>query len=274
MERENDPDIPADKKLLVEYNKRKAIFAYDSDDNFFITLAQQYGYDYTELVETASGIKKGEIKFANTNIAKLLLKFNEYYKKGYLITGGTYGGEKHAYTSDLFNNKACLFTVSSTAGAKNTYNSLFTTVPLRIPHVEREVNGQMKVFRDVISQGPSIAILDHGDKERAKGAWLFYKYFLYDRSTMWSVGTQSGYLPILASSLESEEYQDACSTEGKEAGTVEYNLAVTYQYQTQIANDLFSSPVFDKLYASVGAVLALHHSGPGRLHFPWPVGIR
>ncbi len=240
-----DPDIEDSRKLIKPYNNKLSYISYDSDSNFFITLAKQYGYDYTEIVNG-----KGEIKFNNENMARLLLKLNSYYNKpvgnyegsSYLTTGMIIGGTKSSYGSDMFNNNACLFTISSTAGAKNNYNSNFESVPVRIPHAE--VNGV--AHRDVISQGPSVALLDHGSDERGLGAWLFYKYFLTQKSTSWSVGTKAGYLPITRSGYESEEYQERTSKEGKQAGELEYNLAVTYEYVARIQNNLFDSPVFDQ----------------------------
>lgn len=250
-----DESIDASEKIIKPYNGKMAIFSYDSDDNFFITLCKQYGYDYTKLDPTDKKVG-GKILFNNENVRDLMLKFNDYYSKGYLHTGMTYGGAKKAYTSDLFNNCGTLFTVSSTAGAKNTYNENFETIPLHIPHV---VDSEGKHHRDVISQGPSVALLDHGSDERGLGAWLFYKFFLKEKSTLWSVGTKAGYLPITQSGYESDEYAERCDKTGKSAGELEYNLAVTYEYVGKINSDLFDSPVFDRsgdARTQAGAALA------------------
>ena len=223
-------------KLIIPKEDKSCVFAYDSDDNFFITLAKQYGYDYTS-IDPAT--KKGSIDFANENMANLLVKVNEYYRKGYLMTKGSYGG---SYTSNLFNDKACLFTVSSTAGAKNTYNSNFVTMPAHIPHVAGS-----KGY--TISQGPSIAILKkEAAPEKAKAAWQFYRFFLRKYSLNWAVN--SGYLPILESDYESDEWLEASSTDGKNPMTEEYNKAMTYSYIPQVSDDLFDSPVFTQSAAA------------------------
>lgn len=240
---DSDPDvIAAGKQFITPYQGKSAIFAYDSDDNFFITLAKQYGYKYTELVRDSSGKPTGgKILFDNDEMAGLMVKLNEYYKKGYLITGNVYGDGKHAYTSSLFLNKAALFTVSSTAGAKNTYTNLFRTVPLHLPHYVDEDN---VAHRDIISQGPSVAILDHGNDEKALGAWLFLRFFFKEKNVLWSTSTSAGYLPTTKSGYASQTYKDISDPSAYEAGTLEYNLAVTYQYCAKVQGEQFISPVF------------------------------
>jgi ABC-type glycerol-3-phosphate transport system substrate-binding protein len=123
--------LAADKKILDTTDPKAAIFTYDSDDNLFITLAAQYGYDYTAVNATTG---EGEILFNNTGMKTKLKVFNDAYKKGYIQTKGSYSN----YTSDLFTTNKTLFTVSSTAGASYNFSS---SNPMnigvgRIPHAE------------------------------------------------------------------------------------------------------------------------------------------
>ena len=107
--------LPADQKLLdFDANENVGIFGYDSDDNLFITLAQQYGYGYTGI--DASG--RGEILFNNDGMKELLTDFNSWARKRYIVSQGTTG----SYTSNLFTAQQCLFSVSSflSAPAANT----------------------------------------------------------------------------------------------------------------------------------------------------------
>ena len=237
---------------------QSAVFAVDSDDNFFITLARQYGIPYTE-VEGEQGNMHGYVKFDNSQMAKLLAKFAEFYRKGYLITGKIFGGNQDAYTSDLFLNNSCLFTLSSTAGAKNVKSKTIICDVLNVPHADPTADdehsllpghGELKEYNKIISQGPSICILDHDNAERAEGAWRFYKYFLEEKSAIWSCGTTSGYLPIRSTTYESEDYEEISSTTGKTKGSVDYCLAITYAYSAGIRNKVFTSPVFKQSAAA------------------------
>ena len=58
---------------------------YDSDDNLFITLAEQYGYGYTAINEKTG---KGEINFDNDGMKGLMKKFAGYNKNHYFTTKG------------------------------------------------------------------------------------------------------------------------------------------------------------------------------------------
>ena len=217
---------------------KSAVVGVDSDDNFFITLAKQYNIPYT-----ARSGKEGQVLFDNDQMATLLVNYAQYYRDGLVTTGKIYGGEKKAYTSDLFLSNSCLFTISSTAGAKNIKSKSIIADALNVPHA---ADTTLPDYNKVISQGPSVCILDHGDDERIEGAWRFYKFFLEKKSALWAVGTTSGYLPILKSTYETEDYDEISSTTGKTEGSVDYCLAITYKYSQTIQNRLFSSPVFNQ----------------------------
>ena len=77
---------PEGAKLLKSDQAYHAVFAYDSDDNLFITLGEQYGIPYTGIDKTTG---KGQALFNNAEYKALLKKWNEYAKKGYIISKGS-----------------------------------------------------------------------------------------------------------------------------------------------------------------------------------------
>ena len=84
---------------------------YDSDDNLFITLAEQYGYGYTG-VNPVTGA--GEINFNNDGMKNLMKKFKGYYDKHYFTTKGVIKTNVN-YRSTV---DAMLFSIGSTGGVK------------------------------------------------------------------------------------------------------------------------------------------------------------
>ena len=88
-----------------------------------------------------------------------------------------------------------------------------------------------------------MAILDHKDENRALASWLFYKFFTNEQNAKaWAITT--GYSPIRYSTLDSKEYFDYSSTDGKDARTLDILQARVAQYVTKVSDDLFASPVF------------------------------
>ena len=225
--------LAADKKILLTGDKKTAVFAYDSDDNLFITLAEQYGYGYTSL-DTSTGT--GSIDFVNDGMKGLLKKFYGYaHKEGtpYFLTKGS---NENKYTNENFTAGYTLFSVGSTGGANYQKSDNFDTGVAKIPHAAGKA-------AKVINQGPSIAVLDHKDENRKLASWLFYKFFTNtDNAAVWAIN--SGYNPIRYSTLDSADYAEYASLEGKQPRTVDIIKARVSQYVTPVSDDLFASPVF------------------------------
>lgn len=227
------------KPILATGDAKKAgqtIFTYDSDDNLFITLAEQYGYDYTKLDMTTG---KGEILFNNANMKSLLKTFSKAKADGYIQTKGS----NNAYTSDLFTTNNALFTVSSSAGAN--YNFVDTN-PMnvgvaRIPHAE----GKGHI---AINQGPSLAVLDHGDANRAKASYLFWRFMTSKENALaWALNTD--YMGVRHSVYVNDEYLDAGDVTLAGEKTYDRLKALNISYigksqNTENFYELFTSPVF------------------------------
>ena len=227
---------------LIEYDKTNNIiepcddgvtrvFGYDSDDNLFITLAQQYGYPYT-------GIKdgKGTIDFNTKEMKDLLVKFSDYYKKGYLITKGT---NEDAYVNELFTANQLLFSVGSTGGMTYQFNSN-NPMNVGVGMIPQAAEGTPAT----IMQGPSMCILDHSDSNRSLAAWLFYKFITEEENTLeWGLSS-TGYYPIRRSNLTDPAYLELSDETAAPNQSLEKLIARGFSYFTDVESTLFTSPVF------------------------------
>lgn len=219
--------------LIVKQNQKalNSYVGYDSDANLFITLAEQYGYGYTSI----NNMGEPSLDFNNANMKGLVKKFAEASKKGYFRTAGC-ANEKNSYCSSLFKAQNCLFCIGSTAGVKNQNASEFVTKIARIPQAE----GKSK---KIISQGPGLCILDHGDEDRKLAAWLFYKYLTNpENSAVW--GVTVGYMPVRTSSYQDEMYMEQCATDAYTPGSLEYLKALDANYSADNSQYYFSTPSF------------------------------
>ena len=214
----------------------KAVFGYDSDDNLFITLAEQYGYGYTE-VDPVTG--EGKLLFNNDGMKGLMKKFKAAYDNGYFFTKGSSKNGK--YTNFSFTASSALFTVGSTGGLKYQVAANLDTGVARIPQAPAGEGRK----NSLISQGPSICLLDHKDDNRALAAWLFYKHMTNEMNSLkWALDT--GYSPIRYSNMETNDYLDVASEEGKELYSLDMVKARVFQYvaDEKVASSFYTTPVF------------------------------
>ena len=204
---------------------------YDSDDNFFITLAEQYGYGYTSVNKTTG---KGEILFDNDGMKALMTKFVGYYNNHYFTTKGVINTNvNYRSTKD-----AMLFSIGSTGGVKyqfdssNAHNVGVAMLPQAAGRPKR-----------IISQGPDFAFLNHNDENRAKAIWMFYDLFTSTKfNTAWAVNT--GYSPVRYSVLETKDYQAYIDVSKQDPKTLERLTALNANYASGSLDYLFTSPVF------------------------------
>lgn len=223
--------LPEDEKLIkTKDNAYSAVFAYDSDDNMFITLAEQYGYKYTSVKNG-----KGSVDFNNAEMKALGKKWNEYAQKGYIISKGSAGGK---YTNEFFTKQGTLFSIGSTGGAKYQFskdNPMDVGVAL-IP----QAAGKTK---KVINQGPSLGLLDHGDENRKLASWLFYKYLTNkENSVDWAMN--SGYNAIRTTAAEDPEVVAYFNERNSALKTLDRLLARNATYANTVIPYLFTSATF------------------------------
>lgn len=221
--------LPVDEKYLHDDKQYHGVVGHDSDSNLFITLAEQYGYGYTAIDESTG---TGKVLFDNEGMKSLMKTFNKAYQDGYFITKGSTWGN---YMSSLFTQQNLLFYIGSTDGTEYNYTSNFETGVARIPAAK---DGN----RHVISQGPSLTILDHSDEARALASWLFCKFMLNkENATTWAI--QSDYEPIRYSSYDTYEYKSYLDYLSNSSGS-DALLARVHKYCRSIMDDLYNTCSF------------------------------
>ena len=233
--RETLPSDAAKKAFLdTETEAGWAIVGYDSDDNLFITLAEQYGYGYTSMNQTTGA---GRIEFDNDGMKGLMKQFNAAYKAKYFTTKGVVGKN----VNYLSNADQMLFSIGSTGGVNyqfskdNPKNVGVAKVPQAAGHATK-----------LIQQGPSLAFLKHPGENannRGLGAWLFYKELTQIQSCIaWA--TTTGYSPIRKTVAESDDFLDFSDPDNFQAKTADRLKAINAAYQESTMDYLFTSPVF------------------------------
>jgi len=226
--------LPDDEKIIAEndVSTDNAVIGYDSEDNLFITLAEQYGYPYTSLDQETG---EASVDFDTDEMKELCEDFHDYAAAGYLMTGGINGHT--GYCSEYFQSRNILMNVGSTGGLTYEYTSDFKIGVARIPHAEGN-------DPKVISQGPDICILDHDDDNRALASWLFYKHLTNtENSKSWAVDS-TGYMPIRKSVYEDPEYMELNDTTLLTEKTEEMLRALVANYGEEVSEETYTSPAF------------------------------
>lgn len=173
----------------------------DSEANFFITLIQQWGGQYTGI--DANG--KGQYLFDNPQARAALAWLVEEFNKGNTVTATHLGTN---YCSDAFKAQQLPMTIGSSAGA--TYNvttdGSFVTGVAPYP----QVAGASEDEKQVIQQGTNVTLFECRDKQEELFGWLFMKYLTnYESSLKWTLET--GYFPIRKDVAAAKEYQEYIS---------------------------------------------------------------
>ena len=172
---------------------------YDSESNWFITMCEQLGSDYT----SASG---DHYLFNNDTNKAFVKRFREWYQKEYVTTQEIYG----AYTSGLFTattGQRSYMSIGSSAGAKHQRPAAndkgeypFEVGITTIPQVD--VNNPK-----VISQGPSVCIFKDANPQEVVASWLFVKFLTTSVDFQAAFADASGYVPVLKSVADHPVYK-------------------------------------------------------------------
>ncbi len=209
---------------------------YDSEANWFITMCEQLGSDYT----TATG--DNNFLFNNETNRNFVKRFRNWYKLGYVTTEEISG----AYTSALFtmdpseigNSYMC---IGSTAGAqyqcpkKNADGSyLFEVGIATVPQVNAE-------NPKVISQGPSLCIFKKSDPQEVLASWLFVKYLTTKVEFQAEFSMVSGYTPVIKSVKENPIYADYLN----KADGGDYITTLSVKVGLEQESAYYTSPAFN-----------------------------
>ena len=185
-------------KKIKEIDPDSIPLGYDSESNWFITMCEQYGSDYTSLDDD-------HFLFDNETNRNFVKMFREWFQKGYVTTETIYG----SYTSGLFTateGQKCYMVIGSTGGASYQQppvvdgTPLFETGMVTPPQVN--VNAPK-----VISQGPSLCIFKDDNPQEVVASWLFVKFLTTNVSFQAEFSMKSGYAPVIKSVQENEVYK-------------------------------------------------------------------
>ena len=233
-------------KQILEIDPTCIPLGYDSEDNWFITMCEQYGYDYT----SATG---EHYLFNNDNCKSFVKKIREWYQAGYVTTEALYG----SYTSGLFteldktvsHSYMCIGS-SGGAGYQIPEGNAFEVGVAPIPQVSED-------NQKVISQGPSLCILKGGQTtdQQVVASWLFVKYLTTNMAFQTEFSSTSGYMPVLESAQENEVYANWLA----KANGAEFLTALVVKVGLEEADTYFTSPAFtgsSVARTQVGALLA------------------
>ena len=223
---------------ILELDPNCIPLGYDSEGNLFITLCEQYGYDYT----SATG---EHYLFNNDNCKSFAKELREWYQAGYITTESLYG----SYTSSLFvetdpavsHSYMC---IGSSGGASYQMSNndtedgsyAFEVGVAPIPQVSADA-------RKVISQGPSLCILKGGKTtdQQVIASWLFVKFLTTNLDFQTEFSATSGYMPVIESAQSSQYYKEWLDA----ANGYESLIAYTVKVGLEQTDAYFTSPAFN-----------------------------
>ena len=227
------------------YNPQSFAFGYDSEANWFITMTEQYGSDYTK-----NDAQK--FYFNNETNRSFVKEFRTWYEKGYFTTQELYG----AYTSGLFTNTdptkgSCYMCIGSSAGAKNQVPTAVDGVaPFEVgiapmPQLDSE-NAK------AISQGPSLCIFDQDNKQEVVASWLFVKFLATNPEFQAEFSMVSGYIPVIEKDVLVEQLpaygtwlETGVAPGALKADAKSVAIATTIKVALEQADAYYVSPAFN-----------------------------
>ena len=237
---------------ILEIDDKCIPLGYDSEDNLFITLCEQYGYDYT----SATG---DHYLFNNDDCKSFVKELREWYQNGYITTKALFGG----YTSDLFTQfdktqSHIYMCIGSSGGASYQMSNAktddgsfaFEVGVAPIPQVNADAP-------KVISQGPSLCILKGGQTsdQQVLASWLFVKYLTTNMAFQTEFSSTSGYMSVLESAQTNETYAGWLDL----ANGYESLIAYVVKAGLEQSDAYFTSPAFNGSSVArnqVGALLS------------------
>ncbi len=232
---QNGLTVPKTWDDLYEVGKKiKAIdpdstpLGYDSSANWFITLCEQYGSDYT----SATG---DHYLFDNETNRAFAEKLNGWYREGILTTQKLYGN----YTSNMFKELKSYISIGSSAGAtyqrpdKADGKYPFEVGIAPIPQIDPS-------NPKAISQGPSICIFKKDNMQEVYASWLLLKYLTTSVPFQADFSRVSGYIPVIRSVDQDEIYAKFLGS----ADGGDYISALSTKVALEQEKAYFVSPAF------------------------------
>ena len=228
-------------------NPNSIPLGYDSESNWFITMCEQQGSDYT----SATG---DHYLFNNDQNKAFVKQFRDWYKKGYLTTQTLYG----SYTSGLFKSTEevkSYMSIGSSAGAVHQRPAPdangdypFDVGIATIPQVSAD-NAK------VISQGPSLCIFQKKNPQEVIASWLFVKFLATNVEFQAEFSMASGYVPVLKSVAQNPVYAEFLANADGGA----YISALSAKVCLEQESAYYTSPAFNgssTARSQVGALMS------------------
>ena len=189
---------------IKELQPNSTPLGYDSENNWFITMCEQYNSPYT----SATLVDGTNYLFNNEQNWAFVERFASWYAKGWVTTKELSGG----YTSDAFKKAEgelgkSYMSIGSSAGATHQApDAVNGEYPFEVgiaPIPQVDANNPK-----VISQGPSVCIFQQENEQEVYASWLFVKFLTTDIEFQASFSEASGYVPVIKSVNEDELYQE------------------------------------------------------------------
>lgn len=201
---------------------------YQSTENLFITLAAQYGSDYTSA--------NGEYLFVNDKNKAFVSKFAEWYQKGYLtLSEFEYG------PYDDFANAQTLMYVGNSVGIMYFYptkiDGEFTFELGAAPIPQFDPSNP----KTVAEGEASICLIENQNSQEVYASWLFLKYLMTDMEFQARSATQYNSMPVLNSVKDSDEYKTYVNNSFTN-GSLRYIAMELVPLQ---ADSCFTTPIFE-----------------------------
>ena len=218
---------------IVAIDPMSIPLGYDSEANWFITMCEQYGSDYT----SATG---EHFLFNNETNRSFVKRFREWYQNGYVTTQEILG----AFTSSLFTTTdeiRSYMSIGSSAGATHQRpQKVDGAYPFEVgiaPIPQLDASNPK-----VISQGPSVTIFKSDSAQEVIASWLFVKYLTTSTDFQAEFSIASGYVPVLKSVADHEVYK---SEHLDKANGYDYIAALSSKVCLEQADAYYTSPAFN-----------------------------
>ena len=223
---------------IKELQPSSTPLGYDSENNWFITMCEQYGSPYTSATKESGT----HYLFNNETNWAFVEKFANWYAKGWVTTKELSGG----YTSDAFKKAEgelgkSYMSIGSSAGAVHQAPDLvngeypFEVGIVPIPQVDAS-------NPKVISQGPSVCIFQQTDSQEVYASWLLVKFLTTDVEFQASFSEASGYVPAIKNVNDDELYKEfLADANGFKSGIAAYSAKVCLEQEKAY----YVSPAFN-----------------------------
>ena len=217
-----------DIRTILDGDLTKYPFYYDSDANWFITMCEQNGSDYTTNEEG------NHFLFDNETNRSFVTRFREWWSKGYFLTQAT---NNDKYGSDYFKSQNCFMSIGSTGGAAyqqgSGTNGIFDFDVGVAPIPQEDPSNPKSIL-----QGPSVCIFKDNNPQKVIASWLLVKFLTTDIQFQGNYSIVSGYIPVIKDVFETNAYKTFLAS-----GTL---IARTAQTCKQLVDNegFYTSPAF------------------------------